>query len=405
MSVCAVHELVTWAHGNLPQMVDDVYAAVCDRIEFYGQGNEVSPSDLQRSIALNLGCMIGALADPADASHLRAAEETGRTRARQRVPLAEVLQALRIGNAVLWDRLVALCGDAADPRSAGVLVDVAGRLWNRSDAQAEALTAAHRVATAEIMQAQERRRSTLIDALLSGQMVANAGPWEIGKMLGLSVDGRLIVVVAETPGPAHDGTLGVERRLAEHGIVSAWHVRTPRLSGVISLRDDQRATMLAVLHSEGITRAGVSPVYRSLSDTPRALHLARTALAGIPVGEAAIREFSDSPLAGLVARDPDEGRRMAQGVLGAVLDLPAEDRQGLLETLRAFFDEGGSTERTARILHCHPNTVRYRLHRIAELTGRSLSEPRALAELVTATYAVGPHPRNSGSAPGFAQLS
>ena len=82
---------------------------------------------------------------------------------------------------------------------------------------------------------------------------------------------------------------------------------------------------------------------------------------------------------------------MAQDVLGAVLDLPAEDRQGLLETLRAFFDEGGSTERTARALHCHPNTVRYRLHRIAELTGRSLNEPRTLAELVTATYALGSH--------------
>jgi DNA-binding PucR family transcriptional regulator len=35
-------------------------------------------------------------------------------------------------------------------------------------------------------------------------------------------------------------------------------------------------------------------------------------------------------------------------------------------------------------LFCHPNTVRYRLHRIVERTGRSLSRPRDLAELCLA---------------------
>ena len=33
------------------------------------------------------------------------------------------------------------------------------------------------------------------------------------------------------------------------------------------------------------------------------------------------------------------------------------------------------------MLFCHPNTVRYRLHRIEERTGRSLTRPRDIAEL------------------------
>jgi hypothetical protein len=267
---------------------------------------------------------------------------------------------------MLWERLAGRVRGKVDLRSLGAFAEVASLLWGLCDAQAQALTEAYRDATVELVAAQERWRSALVDALFSGQIVLNSGP-------------------------PQDGRAAVEKRLTEHGIVSAWHVNSSLYAGVISLRDDQHAVMLPALREAGATRAGLSPVYRSLADTPRALHLARTALAEIPPGAMAIREFSPSPLAGLVARDPDEGRRMAQDVLGAVLDLSAEDRQGLWETLRAFFDEGGSAERTARALHCHPNTVRYRLHRITELTGRSLSEPRALAELVTATYALGQH--------------
>lgn len=48
----------------------------------------------------------------------------------------------------------------------------------------------------------------------------------------------------------------------------------------------------------------------------------------------------------------------------------------LLETCVSFGDQGGSVEATARALFVHPNTVRYRLKRIAEVTGYSPSAPR-----------------------------
>jgi hypothetical protein len=391
MSGSAVHDLVARARQDLGRLVDDAYTAIREQVDCYRHADVVSADELRQSISHNLGGLLDALVEPARSAHLGAAGETGRTRARQRAPLPEVLQAFRIGNTMLWDHLAAQVRGTVDLRSLGAFAEVATLLWHLCDAQAQTLTEVYRDATAELVAAQERRRSALVDALFSGQIVLNSGPWEVGKMLGLSLDGSLVVVVVETSGPPQDGRAVVEKRLAEHGMISAWHVNSSLYAGVISLRDDQHGLMLRVLREAGATRAGLSPVYRSLADTPRAFHLARTALAEIPPGDAALREFSPSPLAGLVARDPDEGRRMAQDVLGAVLDLPVEDRQGLLETLRAFFDEGGSTERTARALHCHPNTVRYRLHRIAELTGRSLSEPRALAELVTATYALGQH--------------
>ena len=50
--------------------------------------------------------------------------------------------------------------------------------------------------------------------------------------------------------------------------------------------------------------------------------------------------------------------------------LPLVRAQGtLIETLAAYFAAGVSLEATARALFVHPNTVRYRLRQVADLTG------------------------------------
>ena len=50
--------------------------------------------------------------------------------------------------------------------------------------------------------------------------------------------------------------------------------------------------------------------------------------------------------------------------------------QSLSDTLDSFLDGGGSIERCARELYVHPNTVRYRLRKIASVTGRDPSDAR-----------------------------
>ena len=50
----------------------------------------------------------------------------------------------------------------------------------------------------------------------------------------------------------------------------------------------------------------------------------------------------------------------------------------LLETLIGFSDHGGSIEATGRALFVHPNTVRYRIRRIQEITGLLATDPRDL---------------------------
>ncbi|WP_350277366.1 helix-turn-helix domain-containing protein [Kribbella sp. HUAS MG21] len=48
----------------------------------------------------------------------------------------------------------------------------------------------------------------------------------------------------------------------------------------------------------------------------------------------------------------------------------------LLDTVTAYLDSGGSIEATARTMFIHPNTVRYRLKRVADLTGYNPLNPR-----------------------------
>ena len=48
----------------------------------------------------------------------------------------------------------------------------------------------------------------------------------------------------------------------------------------------------------------------------------------------------------------------------------------LIDTLTAYFQHGQSLEGAARALFVHPNTVRYRLRQVADLTGLAATHPR-----------------------------
>jgi hypothetical protein len=59
----------------------------------------------------------------------------------------------------------------------------------------------------------------------------------------------------------------------------------------------------------------------------------------------------------------------------------------LLHTLAGYLEGGGALESCARTLFVHPNTVRYRLRRVSDLTGRSPTDPRDGMVLRTALVA------------------
>lgn len=75
---------------------------------------------------------------------------------------------------------------------------------------------------------------------------------------------------------------------------------------------------------------------------------------------------------------------------------PLEDAGGpLLQTVETFLEAGGVLETCARLLFVHPNTVRYRLRKATELTGRNASTPRD-ALVLRIALAVGRLSRSRG---------
>jgi DNA-binding PucR family transcriptional regulator len=76
--------------------------------------------------------------------------------------------------------------------------------------------------------------------------------------------------------------------------------------------------------------------------------------------------------------------KSARTVLDGFGDLGDQERDLLFETFRVWQESGASLRETAESLFCHPNTVRYRLRKIEQRTGRSLSRPRDVAELCLA---------------------
>jgi purine catabolism regulator len=60
---------------------------------------------------------------------------------------------------------------------------------------------------------------------------------------------------------------------------------------------------------------------------------------------------------------------------------PLDDNPRIRETLQSYLDHGLDVRATARALHLHPNSVRYRLSRAEVLLGAPLRSPETIVAL------------------------
>ena len=89
-------------------------------------------------------------------------------------------------------------------------------------------------------------------------------------------------------------------------------------------------------------------------------------------------------LTGLLAGVSDDRLvEFSQRHLGALAEHDRARSGALLETLKAYL-ESGEQQEAARRLRIHPNTLRYRLERIREITGSELEDPETRLNLAVA---------------------
>ena len=78
----------------------------------------------------------------------------------------------------------------------------------------------------------------------------------------------------------------------------------------------------------------------------------------------------------LSLQDDDALRLYCDSVLGPLEDASGEYGDELIRSLEAFIEQNGQWEKAARELFCHRHTLRYRIRRVEQLTGRDLSSAR-----------------------------
>lgn len=217
-----------------------------------------------------------------------------------------------------------------------------------------------------------RVEALVVDSLLRDEVDDSV----LGRVaaLGWSAHQSLLVMAGAAPVGDPGSALEVLRRTAEHHELDL-------LSGI------QGATLLAVIGSGAdplraarllTPHFGPGPVVMSspadgLGQVPAA---ARSTLVGLtaawgwpdaPRPVAAVDLLPERALAG----DDEAARELIDLVHEALLADVA-----LYDTACAFLERTPSLEATARALFIHPNTVRYRLRRITDITGFSPTNPR-----------------------------
>src|SRR5947209_10018974 len=211
-----------------------------------------------------------------------------------------------------------------------------------------------------------RLQALLVDALLRGDssdVLASRA-----AALGWGDAPPVAVAVGRSPGGEASMVLHTVYRAARRlDVEIPGGVHGDRLVVVPGGATDPVATTRKLLVGFGDGPVVVGPAVPSLDE---ATESARAALAGYraaPAWPAAPRPVAAADLLPerALAGDAEARRILRQDIYGAVARSGGE----LLETLDAFFAAGGVLESAARTLFVHPNTVRYRLKRISEITG------------------------------------
>ncbi|MCF2528975.1 PucR family transcriptional regulator [Yinghuangia soli] len=389
-----VHPVVTGLAETLLGRVESVATVMAEtimrEIDAY-RDHDVRPDDVLTKSRVNTCAILEHLAG-GEVFDMTGPAETARLRAKQGIALTEVIRAYRLAFIVVWEQLLQEANRSGREAEEALLFS-AQHVWEMSDTISVAATSAYRDALAERMLETDRRRSALVAALVDGPPPSSDTVWEVAHMLGFPYTGTFLLVSAETVSVADTPLPGLDAKLREMEVDSAWRAQPGHELGVLSCPNRKSAAgALDVLGAAVSGRVGVSPVYERLDQTPRALRYAQVALESLPEGACAIRQLDDTPLTEMVMNNLETTRRAVNRILGGVLSLPEADRGTLLATARAWIEAHGSAADAARALHCHQNTVRYRMHRLEEYLRGPLNDPKIAAELAMALDAVGTFP-------------
>jgi DNA-binding PucR family transcriptional regulator len=219
-----------------------------------------------------------------------------------------------------------------------------------------------------------RLEALVVDALLRGE--ADEAVRSRAAALGWGTPDSVVVVAGLAPEAEPDLVVEGLRRAARHaGYEVLTGVHGDRLVAVLGGVADPLAAAGRLV---GQFRKGPVVVGPTVSDLLVATRSAEEALSGLRAAPA----WSDAPrpvhTTDLLPERALLGDEYAKSALVEEIYRPlAAAGSALLETAATYLQQAASLESAARMLFVHPNTIRYRLRRVTELTGHAPTDARS----------------------------
>jgi hypothetical protein len=282
----------------------------------------------------------------------------GAARARDGRPLTAVLRAYRVAAGHAIDAVV---GYGRGRLSTDDVVALT-KLWLASvDELSEALFEGYRSATEHLAGDRERALRELADDVLVGRQASAGALADRFAQLAVSVPERPYLLVVEHA----DEVAGRELAAA---LVGDFLITTRGRRVAMLLPPVDPAALGSAVAARGWP--GCLITRYPLVDMPTAYRLATDSLDSAPPyahdGRPLLDDGDAQVLALLAARGTARPDQVVASVLGALAD---PGNRHLLDGLDAYLATGSATAAAAQ-LHLHPQTLRYRLRRVREITGR-----------------------------------
>jgi DNA-binding PucR family transcriptional regulator len=363
---------------ELPGLADEIIAAIRDGVPEYarplegpfGQGIRVGVEEALRQFVAMVEEPVAGRGSGRDVY-----VNLGRGEMRAGRGLDALLAAYRLGARVAWRRLSA-AGEAAGlrPRTLYLLAEsIFAYIDEISADSAEGYAREQAAAAGEA----QRRRRALARLLVqvpppdpaAVQDAAAAAAWRLPRMLA--------AVAADDDAERLARRLGAEALAVPAGAPGERAVvllPDPRAPG----RDAQLEAAvsrppLALGPTVGWDEAAIS--------SARALRCLMLVEEGALSADGSVVRAEEHGLDLVLAADRRLARDLSASALAPLDGVRATSRDRLAATLREWLRHRGRTEQVARVLHVHPQTVRYRMARVRELFGDALEDPDRRLEL------------------------
>jgi hypothetical protein len=235
----------------------------------------------------------------------------------------------------------------------------------------------------------EMLQRSMAGDVLAEALTGNLYPEELAaKLRPFGIGEQAAVLAFSLPDEAVAAPL-LERALARAGVHSLVAIRAGLLCAVLDIDGVEPDPIELAGRIRAELQARVGEV-RAAASRPAATHSlrlsfheARCALEAARLrngdsSEAVVASYKDLGAFQLLLSLQDDDALMSycRSVLGPVEQGEGEYGDELLRSLDVFIENNGHWERAANALYCHRHTLRYRIRRVEQLTGRDFSIAR-----------------------------